>query len=183
MGTLKRSAILDALSDVAQQLRSPERVELVIVGGAAAVLTGLVPPSHATEDVDALAIKPDRYVDEVLTAAMEVGRRRGLPGNWLSIEAGLFGNELPQGWETRRVLVGDFPRLAAYAIGRQDLIAMKFVAHRTVDRAHLHLLHVTAEDAEFVRRHIARLRTVLPAAEHSKLDMAESYINNWQVQS
>jgi hypothetical protein len=115
---------------------------------------------------------------ETITVALaaEVGRRTGLPANWLNRDAGLYAEALPPDWETRRVNVGRFGVLQVWAIGRLDLIAMKFYSHRPQDREHLAQMKVTGAEREFVLRYLNALAGV---ADKSRLDMARRTVENW----
>lgn len=152
-------------------------MEISIVGGAAGLLSHQLPPSYTTGDVDTLYFRPPTEVEEVLRAAAVVARKLSLPANWLNTDAGLFVETLPDGWEQRRVEIGCFGPLRVYVIGRFDLIAMKFIAHRPVDREHLDLLNVTRAELKFVR---AYLDSLVGRVDIGRIDMARSYVNAWE---
>ena len=48
------------------------------------------------------------------------------------------------------------------AIGRLDLVAMKFIAGRAEDREDLRALKVTKDEAEFVREYLTKLARTHP---------------------
>jgi hypothetical protein len=100
-----------------------------------------------------------------------------LPANWLNSEAGLYAHDLPPRWRLRRVLVGEFGKLRVWALGRRDLIATKFYAHRPVDRLHLASMKVTARELAFVRSYLKE-RAKDNAA---KAAMALLYVDGWEV--
>jgi hypothetical protein len=129
--------------------------------------------------VDALKVIPPGQWDRLQDAAAEVGREMGLPADWLNRDAGLFAEALPSDWEIRRVDVGRFGALQVWAIGRLDLIAMKFYSHRYQDREHLAIMHVTKEELEFVLQYLDSLTA---RADPGKLEMARHMARNWVQQ-
>src|SRR5687768_18620587 len=104
-GALDADTIRLALQRLGERLGDGPPIELLIVGGAAALLTGQLPGSMTTGDVDLMQCRPPDD-EEVLRAAGEVGRELSLPPMWLNRDAGLFRMSLPDDWETRRVEVG-----------------------------------------------------------------------------
>src|SRR5205085_4507326 len=129
---------------VGMRLRLVRDVEILIVGGAAGVLTGELPAAWTTADVDVIHYRLPQDREDVLIAAADAGRELSLPANWLSEDAGLYAWTLPDGWETRRVRIDAFGRLHVHAASRLDLIAMKFTAHRERDLEHLVRMDVDA---------------------------------------
>lgn len=178
---LNDNVIRIALAKLGQRLHLNRDVEVVLVGGAAGVLSGLLPPAWTTADVDVIRCRLPEDRDEVLRAAAEVGRELSLPPSWLSEDVGLFAWTLPDDWESRRVAIGRFGRLHVYAAGRLDLLAMKFVAHRERDMEHLAQMKVTQEDLAFVRRYLDELS--LRTNEAGRIEMARRYVDAWEPQS
>jgi len=179
MAHLDGDTIRSALRLLGSCLASERDVEILIVGGAAGVLTGELPGTWTTTDVDVIHCWPPQDREDVLAAAVEAGRRMRFPGSWLSEDVGLFVWTLPDNWTERRVLVGNFDRLRAYAAGRQDLIAMKFLAHRACDLEHLAAMNVTPAELDFVRRHLdTRIEAYPPEA--GRIEMTRRYVNEWQ---
>ncbi len=74
--------------------------------------------------------------------------------------------------------MGAFGRLATYAIGRIDLIAMKFYAHREVDLEHLDKMKITRDELAFTESHLNELLERLPG-DKSKIEMAIHILQNW----
>ncbi len=177
-GYLDGDRIRAALRLLGRRLRVRQPVKLLVVGGAAGLLIGQLPPVVTTGDVDALNFRPPAEVEEVLRAAAEVGRELSLPANWLNTEVCLFASTLPDDWEGRRIEIGVFGHLRVWAISRLDLIAMKFVAHRPADREHLKLMHVTAEELAFVRRY---LDAMVGRVDSGRIDLARAYVDSWEV--
>ena len=87
---LDDSTIRAALLRTGQNLTVSRSVEIVLLGGAAAVLTGQLPGTWTTGDVDLLACQRPEDRDAVLDAAAQAARELGLPPSWLSEDAGLF---------------------------------------------------------------------------------------------
>jgi hypothetical protein len=150
-------SILDALKATGSRLGRGPDMQVLIVGGAAGLLTGQLRPERTTADVDVLNIEPSKEDQALFDAAAEVGREMGLPNDWLNGEAGLYREALSPRWRDRRVLIGRFGRLTVYAAGRIDLLAMKFYAGRTQDIQDLVDLRPTPRERQTVRRQIARL--------------------------
>jgi hypothetical protein len=170
--------IRTAFAEVGRRLRLDRNVEILIVGGAAGVLTDELPPAWTTADVDMIHCHLPQDRDAVLDAAGEAAQVLWLPPSWLSEDAGLFAWTLPGGWERRRVPVGTYGRLRVFAAGRLDLMAMKFVAHRGRDLEHLAELAVTAAELEWVRRELDVLAGKYPE-QSGRLEMARQYVNGW----
>ena len=177
-GLLGDKRIREALRVLGNELRVNGTVEISIVGGAAGLLSHQLPAAYTTGDVDTLHFRPPAEVEEVLRAAAEVARKLSLPANWLNTDAGLFAQTLPDGWEQRRVASGRYGPLQVFAIGRLDLIATKFIAHRPVDREHLDLLKVTKAELKFVRGY---LDSLVERIDVGRIEMARSYVEAWET--
>jgi hypothetical protein len=175
---LNDQTIRTALATAGEHLHLDRGVEILIVGGAAGVLTGALPAGWSTADVDVIHFRLSQDREAVLAAAEEAAQLLSLPPSWISEDVGLFTWTLPQGWETRRVKVGSYGQLQVYAAGRFDLIAMKFLAHRERDLLHLTHLRVTPEELRSVDAYLESL-----AAEHAeeagRIEMARQYVANW----
>lgn len=145
------SLLEEALKATGEVLDFPAEVEILVVGGAAGMLTGMLPPARTTFDCDVMVFVPAQAWHAVEQAGRRVAKELRLSPTWLNGEAGeLFGYRLPGGWEDRRRVIGHYGRLTVYAVGRADLIAMKVVAGRPQDREDLEQLRPTAAELEFV---------------------------------
>lgn len=111
-----------------------ERYAIVIVGGAALNLLGVV--SRATRDVDILAVAhgdrlappPDPIPSSLAAAIRTVGRDMGLADNWLNTGPALQWKQgLPRGIGGR-VKWRRFANLRVGLVGRPDLIRLKLYA-------------------------------------------------------
>lgn len=179
-GTLDSETIRFALRRLGERLGTGGPIEILIVGGAAALLTGQLPGSVTTGDVDVMQVRPPDDA-ELLEAAGKLGRELGLPPYWLNRDdVGLYRSSLADGWESRRVPVGTFGRLRVDAVARIDLIAMKFMAHRPTDREHLKELNVTADELEFVDRYLDRMAAE-GREDAGKIDMARAYVRDYRA--
>src|SRR5688572_5731586 len=116
MASLNGQSITEALRRMGQRLRPGAPIEIVIVGGAAGVLTRQLPADWVTDDVDVIRFVPPRDSDEVLDAAGEVGRDMSLPPLWMNSDVGLWRDSLPDGWENRAITIGTFGRLRVIAL-------------------------------------------------------------------
>lgn len=179
MASLNAGTIERALREMGRRLGAGERVEILIVGGAAAVLTGQLPAEWTTSDVDVLQFVPPKHIDEILDVAGEVGRDLSLPPIWMNSDVGLWRDSLPDEWQGRRVRIGTFGRLHVWAISRMDLIAMKFMAHRPDDREHLELMRVTREELGFVLQY---LKSMSNRHDKARIEIARRYVEDWKVE-
>lgn len=174
--------IRTALVKLGERLRLDRDVKILLVGGAAGVLTGQLPAAWTTADVDVLHCRLPQDRDAVLEAAEVVGRELSLPPSWISEDVGLFAWTLPEDWRARRVHVLTHGHLQVYAASRLDLIAMKFVAHRERDLEHLTHMRVRAEELAFVRDYLD-VQAIRYPNELGRIEMARQYVNGWEVQS
>jgi hypothetical protein len=177
---LNHDTIRAALAVVGERLRVGREVEILIVGGAAGVLTGVLPSWWNTSDVDVIHFRLAQDRDAVLTAAEEAAQALSLPPSWVSEDVGLFAWTLPEGWEHRRVWVGTFDQLRVFAAGRLDLIAMKFIAHRERDLEHLAQMNVSPAELEFVRSYLEGVAVEHPD-QTGRIEMARRYLEEWEV--
>jgi hypothetical protein len=184
-GSLNSGTILGALAALARHLKLQRDVEILLVGGSAGVLINALPADWTTADVDTIHFRAAEDRDAVLDAAEAAGHELSLPADWLNDWGGLFAWTLPDDWESRRVFIGTFGRLRVYAVSRQDLIAMKFIAHRPGDLEHLERMDVTHDDLEFVRRYLNSLADRYPPGRHpveaGTIAMARQYADAWNA--
>ena len=156
---MSTSDVEHALHRLGDAVASAADIELFLVGGAAGMLTGLLPAARITTDCDVMDYSPADSMVRVELAAERVADELGLPKRWLNSDAQIRIDTLPSGWKKRRVLVGTFGPLRVFAASRPDLIAMKILAGRAQDLEDLQALKVRSDDAEFVRGHLATLAT------------------------
>lgn len=137
----------------------PGPIRLVIIGGVAGLLAGLLRPSRTTGDCDVMAIHPEHLWPAVASAAAEAAAKLGLPPGWLNRECRMYAWCLPLGWDGRCVQRGRFGPLEVVGASRADLIAMKIVSapKRPQDLEDLRDLGPTAEDLALAEEHVSRL--------------------------
>ena len=147
--SLDRTTLDLAMRSLAIRLEEngADRVQIVVCGGSALILTGMVP--RTTKDVDVVAlirsgalISPAPLPSALCQAAQEVAEDLALDPNWLnngpsSGEGGLFQMGLPDGFVDRLTSEPHGERLVVHFIGRLDQIHFKLYA--SVDRGGYHI--------------------------------------------
>jgi len=125
---------------------------MVVCGGSALILTGLV--NRTTQDVDIVALmrqgilcSPEPMPPSLLRAALEVADDLGLPPDWLNNhpshgEGGLFQMGLPSGFSERLSHRVYSQGLTVHFIHRLDQIHFKLYA--SVDRGGYHITDLLA---------------------------------------
>ncbi|MFC1850093.1 hypothetical protein ACFL27_07880 [candidate division CSSED10-310 bacterium] len=122
-------------------------VEIVVCGGSALILSGLV--VRTTMDVDIVAlllsdklVSPDPLPADLVKAALEVAEDFNLAENWLNNgpsqgEGGLFQLGLPEGFKERLHSYTYGEKLTVHIIDRVDQIHFKLYA--SADRGGYHV--------------------------------------------
>jgi len=152
--------IKSAFARIGQLLDTTFEVELLLIGSAAALVAGILDDSAiATQDCDVLQYSPQDILGKIELLAETVGGELDLPKNWLNsdVQIRLSPDMLPDGWESRKVAIGPFGKLKVFAVGRIDLIATKFLAHRPADLEHLESFKVTGDERKFAERYLLEL--------------------------
>jgi hypothetical protein len=152
-------------------------VEILVVGGAAGMMTGLLHRERTTGDCDVINYIPAEAWHRVELIADQVGIELELPVGWFNSHVQIRSDSLPGGWADRRVLVYQGPRLSVYAASRIDLIAMKFLAHRPQDLVDLTELKVTVADEAFVRSSLLAARQ--SGSHAGEISEAMDVLNSW----
>ena len=130
---MNRLELLDALSAVAERLRSQSATARVyIVDGAAMALA--YDGDRVTRDIDALILEGHGPLTE---AVRTVARQRGLPDSWLNEQASSY---LPTDDDRRSTVVFDDPALRVVAAAPERILAMKVRAARRTDLADIEML-------------------------------------------
>ena len=151
---LGRAALELALQSLAVRLNAAGAtpVELVVCGGSALILGGLI--ARTTRDVDVVALirdgalrSPEPLPDDLRKAIREVAEDLNLPENWLNNrpsrgEGGLFQMGLPAGFAERLRCIRFGDRLAVHVIDRTDQIHFKLYA--AADRGGYHITDLMA---------------------------------------
>ena len=155
-GQLDSETLDNAFESVAIRLKQngADPIEIVVCGGSALILTGMVP--RTTKDVDILALatsgvlrSPDPLPEDLRKAAAEAAEDMGLPASWLNngpsrSEGGLFQMGLPAGLAERLRSQGYGAHLTVHFIGRVDQIHFKLYA--AADRGGYHIEDLRALD-------------------------------------
>ena len=155
-GRLDGEALDKALESVAIRLKEngADPIEIVVCGGSALILTGMVP--RTTKDVDIVALatsrvlrSPDPLPEDLRKAAAEAAEDMGLPDNWLNNgpsrgEGGLFQMGLPRGLAERLHSQRYGSHLTVHFIDRLDQVHFKLYA--AADRGGYHIEDLRALD-------------------------------------
>ena len=173
---LHSQKILDALKEIAHQLEWDGLIEILLIGGAAGILTGQLSPQRVTLDCDVIHYDPEQAQEAVLKAARRVAADRGLPENWLNSKA-MQMNILPDGWQSRRIFVAEFVQLKIYAVSRLDLLAMKFFANRPQDREDILHIKPTHDELNYIRKYLNMLRLPSRQADLDQIVSALKLVN------
>lgn len=154
---LHSQKILDILEETARHLQWEVPVEILLIGGASGMLTNQLSPQRVTLDCDVMNYAPREAQKAVLEAAGQVADQQGLPKNWFNSKA-MQMNILPDGWQSRKVLIAEYKNLIVYAAGRLDLLAMKFYANRPQDREDIIHMKPTPDEIDTIRKYLNMLR-------------------------
>jgi len=102
--------------------------ETTVVGGAALVVMGVV--TRGTQDVDCLT--PSIPL-QIANAAKEFAKIEKLEEDWFNNGPATLADELPEGWQGRRIPLFRGKALVLITLGRLDLLRAKIYA--LLDRA------------------------------------------------
>ena len=163
--------ILSHLARLGDILQFSEPVEIVLIGGAAGILTGQFSAGRVTRDCDVIRYVPNDAQEAVLVAARQVARENGLPEDWLNSKA-MTLDILPDGWHVRKVPVGTFGQLHVVALSRQDLLATKFYAAFPRDVEDITAMAPTPKELRLVRTYLTMLRVPSRQADLDQVNHA-----------
>jgi predicted nucleotidyltransferase len=156
LSTAKMLAAFDLLG---KQLSGSHQMTILIIGGAAGLLTGQLNNRTTTEDIDVIAYIPPesaRLIEDDMIRS--IGRQLDLNPGWFEdSQVRLKASFLPLDWQARAKQVGLFGVLRVLAIGRQDLIAMKIAAARPKDRQDVLSMDPSREELDWVEAYLQRL--------------------------
>lgn len=156
-GQMNTMMVERAMRRLGEVLAGDVDIELLLVGGAAGMLTGLLSRDRVTTDCDVMVVVPEEATIRLELAAVTVGAELGLSPSWLNSEVQIRVDALPDGWRERRVSVGTFGPVRVYAVSRPDLIAMKVLAGRDQDIEDVLAMRPRSDDVEFVLRYLDAL--------------------------
>ena len=139
-----------ALSALAALLPADKPAEMILIGGGAGMLSGLLPDGRQTVDLDVMEVTPPEILDLCCYHAPSVAEELGISPRWFDATPHTIRHTMLDGWRERTVSVGRFGPLEVRAIARIDLISLKLIAGRERDLDDLGALRVTAEEARFV---------------------------------
>ena len=131
---------------------------IVVAGGSALVLLGIV--DRSTADADAVASRPklSTFAQDIAGVADDLD----LAPTWVNDGVTAYRDLLPSDFASRTVLLGTFGQLTIRVLGRVDLIIMKIAAGRPRDLDDLRVLAPTADELAFVAQQLARINSVSP---------------------
>lgn len=133
-------------------------MELVVCGGSALIVLGLVP--RTTKDVDVVALMKDGELidpaplpEPLVQAAREVAEDLGLPAEWLnngpsSGEGGLFQLGLPEGFAQRLHPERFGGNLTVYFVDRTDQVHFKLFASADSGSYHIEDLRALSPSSD-----------------------------------
>lgn len=154
---MNTSTVESALRRLGAVLGDGPEIEILLVGGAAGMITGLLPSTRVTTDCDVMAYLPPDTMVTVESAAAEVAEELGMATNWLNSDVQLRRDTLPDGWEPRKIAAGMYGRLRVSAVSRPDLIAMKVLAARDQDIEDLQAMRIRSDDVAFIETYLNTL--------------------------
>jgi hypothetical protein len=173
------AGIETALKRLGEIFQWHREVEILLVGGAAGMITGVLPAMRTTMDCDVMKYIPEAAWIAVETAAEEVAKELGLPEHWLNSDVQIRADSLPADWQERSIWHNTYGSLKVVAVSRIDLITMKFLAHRPQDLEDLLALGVTEEDKAFTRKHLDRIEAA--GSNQKEIAEAREYISAWEI--
>lgn len=168
--------ILDNLECLGKHLPASHPVEILLIGGAAGMLTGQFIATRTTTDCDVIHTVPKESKQAVLAAAAQTATQRELPKTWLNFQA-MQLDILPDGWRTRKVHIVTFGPLSICALSRRDLLATKFYAGHVRDREDIQAMAPTGEELAFVRAYLNMLRVPSRHADLDNVQRASLYLD------
>jgi len=176
---MKASTIENALRRLGEVLIYDLDIEILLVGGAAGMVTGVLSSTRTTSDCDVMVYDPPEAMTAVESAAQVVATELELPSNWLNSDVQMRLDALPDGWERRRISVDMYGRLRVYAASRPDLIAMKVLAGRDQDIEDLQAIRLRADDVQFVCEYLDSL--VGKGTQAQQIDDARALLASLEV--
>jgi len=154
---MNTSTVEKALRLLGEVLEYHCDIEILLVGGAAGMLTGVLAHNRITMDCDVMVYLPPEAMSAVELAAGRVAAEMGLSPTWLNSDVQLRLDALPDDWSQRKIPVGMYGRLRVNAASRPDLIAMKVLAGRDQDIEDLQTMRIRQDEVAFVKNYLDSL--------------------------
>jgi hypothetical protein len=175
---LNPSQLRRALSALAALLPQDKPAEMILIGGGAGMLSGLLPDGRQTVDVDVMDVTPPEIFDLCCYHAPRIAEECGISPSWFDATPHTIRHTMLDGWRERTVPVGEFGPLRVRAIARIDLISLKLIAGRERDLNDLDALEVTAEEARFIVKSLPQIlaRGANPDSVEAALALARELI-------
>lgn len=160
--TLDQDGVLTALRDTGEALAVagfPGEVRIVLAGGVAGLLSGLLTAHRTTADCDVLHLDREDAWSQINAAAQQISQANALPPTWLNRDCQQFAHCFPLGWRERVVDIGQFGPLRVAVVSRFDLMASKFVSapQRPQDLTDIIQMKPTPEELKRIEAHLDRL--------------------------
>ena len=160
--TLESNQLVEALRAVGDALRRrgvSDPIRVLIAGGSAGLLSGLLDKGRVTGDCDVIGIEPSDQWFAIERATAEVAGRLGLPERWMNRDCARYAHCLAFGWRQRSVEIDQFGSLVVCTLSRIDLIASKIVSApgRPQDVQDLLTMRPTDVELDFAERNLDRL--------------------------
>lgn len=156
--TLLKSS-LKALGERMAAKHPGASIKVVVVGGSAGLLSGILDAARVTGDCDVMIAEPANLWPELERTAGEVARDLGLPDRWFNRDCAVFAYCLPLGWEERCDHQETYGALQVWTISRSDQIASKIISapNRPQDLQDLQAMNASREELDIAERAIDRL--------------------------
>lgn len=153
--------ISEAFHLLGAAIDSPVRLRVIVAGGVAGLLGGMLSAARTTGDVDVIWAGTDVEWRAIERAAALVAAELSLPPRWFNRDCAQFEWCLPLGWKSRCVDVGVFGPLEVTRISRLDLLAAKLVSSpkRPQDLLDIREIAPSREEIAFLHEHLDRLES------------------------
>lgn len=165
-----------ALQALAAALPSSPQGDLILIGGAAGMLSGQLPSNRVTSDLDVIDVTPPELLDLCCHHAPQVSDPIGINASWFDASSTTLRHTLLDGWRDRTNSIGRFGCLHVKSVGRLDLIALKLLAGRERDLADVAALRVTTRECSALAELLPQLlgRGVSPESVAAAVSLARA---------